>query len=244
MSVVPPASPGARTATAADPRTSATAAAPRASARAVDPGRVVVCVLFAFSAFLTAGRGAVVLRGGGSLAASALELSCVVATLAFCLFVLRAYLRRGPAAATDSNPLVWLVAPVATMLPFVIPALPVAAHSSARTAVALVLILAGTAWSVWSVRHLATNLSIVPQARAAVTTGPYRLVRHPLYAGEVLAVTGMAVRGWHWSHAVLVLALLLLQSYRAVREEGLLRREVAGYEAYAARTWRIVPGLV
>jgi protein-S-isoprenylcysteine O-methyltransferase Ste14 len=109
---------------------------------------------------------------------------------------------------------------------------------------ALVLILSGSAWSLWAVRHLSTCLSVVPQARRLVDTGPYRLVRHPLYLGELVAVGGFAVRGGHWLHVVLLLALLALQLYRASREEALLAGQVPGYAGYAARTWRIVPGVV
>ena len=85
---------------------------------------------------------------------------------------------------------------------------------------------------------------MVPQARGLVDTGPYRLVRHPLYLGEIVAVSGFAVRGGHWLHAVVLLALVGLQIYRAGREEVLLARQVPGYAAYVGRTWRIVPGVV
>jgi protein-S-isoprenylcysteine O-methyltransferase Ste14 len=68
-------------------------------------------------------------------------------------------------------------------------------------------------------------------------------VRHPLYLGELVAAAGFAVRGGHWSHGVVVLLLVALPMFRASREEALLGREVSGYTDYAARTWRIVPGL-
>jgi protein-S-isoprenylcysteine O-methyltransferase Ste14 len=92
---------------------------------------------------------------------------------------------------------VLVAAPTATCLPFVLLALPQSPGGTIRSAVALVLIVAGTAWSVGSLRHLSTCLSVVPQARRLVDTGPYRWVRHPLYLGELVAVAGFAVRGAH-----------------------------------------------
>jgi protein-S-isoprenylcysteine O-methyltransferase Ste14 len=190
------------------------------------------------------GRAWGTVRSAGPVAQTALELASSLLTLAFCVLVVAAYLRRGPAAATDRSPTVWLAAPAATCLPLLIPALPTDLGGTGRSLLACLLILAGATWSVWSVRHLSTCLSVVPQARVLIDTGPYRLVRHPLYLGEMVTVTGFAVRGGHWSHAVVVVLLLALQLYRAAREEALLAAQVPGYVAYTARTWRIVPGVV
>ena len=95
-----------------------------------------------------------------------------------------------------------------------------------------------------AVRHLFDVPQHRPAGAGLVDTGPYRLVRHPLYLGELVAVSGFAHhhRGGHWLHAVLLLTLLALQLYRADREEGLLAGPVPGSPDYAARTWRIVPG--
>jgi protein-S-isoprenylcysteine O-methyltransferase Ste14 len=96
---------------------------------------------------------------------------------------------------------------------------------------------------VWALRSLAANLSIVPQARAAVTHGPYRWVRHPLYVGEFVALCGLALHVGRAPAALLVAVEAVLQVYRAYREERLLVLEVPGYREYAARTRRLVPGM-
>jgi protein-S-isoprenylcysteine O-methyltransferase Ste14 len=210
----------------------------------VDVGRVVVVALFVLTMTSATGHAVLLVRDGGPGGQVLLELSSSLLTIAFCALVVAAYLRRGPATATDRSPAAWVAAPLATCLPFVLPALPVTVGGTGRSALAFALVLGGTAWSVWAVRHLATNLSVVPQARGLVDSGPYRLVRHPLYLGEIVAVSGFAVRAGHWSHGLLVVALLALQLYRASREERLLRAVVPGYAGYADRTWRIVPGVV
>jgi protein-S-isoprenylcysteine O-methyltransferase Ste14 len=163
--------------------------------------------------------------------------------LAFCGLVVRAYLRRGRASATDRGVLVWVVAPLATVTPIVVAAVPPATQGVGRDVLVLTLTLAGTAWSVWSLRALATNLSVVPQARAVVTHGPYRWVRHPLYFGEIVALCGLALHVARWFALAVVGLEILLQVYRAQREERLLAGRVPGYADYAARTRRLVPGV-
>jgi len=226
-----------------DPEPSAPFRAP-AAPRRVDLGRVAVVLLFVLSLLSAAGKALVTATSGLPVREVAPGLASCLLTVAFCALVVTAYLRRGDAGATDRSAAVRLAAASATCLPLVIPALPTGRPGEGAALLAFVLIIAGTAWSVWAVRHLSTCLSVVPQARRLVDTGPYRLVRHPLYLGELVAVAGFAVRGGHWLHAVLLLALLALQLYRAGREEGLLAGQVPGYSDYAARTWRIVPGVV
>ncbi len=207
----------------------------------VDVSRVVVVTLFSLSLLTTASRSWHTVRSSGPLLQVGLESAANVLTLAFCALVVVAYLRRGPAGATDRSPVVWLAAPAATCLPLVIPALPTQPGGPSRSLLALALILVGAGWSAWSMRHLSTCLSVVPQARRLIDTGPYRFVRHPLYLGEVVTVIGFAVRGGHWSHGLVVLLLLALQLYRASREEALLAAQVPGYASYIGRTRRIIP---
>ncbi len=72
-------------------------------------------------------------------------------------------------------------------------------------------------------------------------TGSYALVRHPIYGGIVLAAAGYAlVVG---SPLALAGAALLVGFFRlkSGREEAWLRERYPAYEAYAARTKRMIP---
>ncbi|MFI7586097.1 methyltransferase family protein [Spongisporangium articulatum] len=200
-----------------------------------DLGRVVVVALFGLSTAAAVVRAVRALTRLDAGPQAALELAAAGLSIAFCTLVVRAYLGRSTASATDRGLGAWLAAPLTTCLPFLSPLLPSTVGSWQRSAVAFVLILVGTAWSVWAVRHLSTSLSVLPQARRLVDTGPYRWTRHPLYVGEVVAVTGFGVRAGHISHLMVVVGLVALQLYRAHREERLLAARLPGYAEYATR---------
>lgn len=77
-----------------------------------------------------------------------------------------------------------------------------------------------------------------------VDTGPYSLVRHPMYAGAIPFFVGTALLlGSWWGLAVTPLLAVLL-AVRALLEERTLAAELPGYRDYAARVqYRLVPGI-
>jgi protein-S-isoprenylcysteine O-methyltransferase Ste14 len=75
-----------------------------------------------------------------------------------------------------------------------------------------------------------------------VDAGPYRLVRHPGYAGSLLTWTGFALTSRSLPVAALVAGLLGHAYQRRIgAEETLLRRDLPGYAAYSHRTKKIIP---
>ncbi len=77
-----------------------------------------------------------------------------------------------------------------------------------------------------------------------VTTGPYALVRHPMYAGALLLFIGipLLLGSWYGLAGAFVMMALLLT--RIVMEERTLTNELPGYREYAARVrWRLAPGI-
>ena len=82
----------------------------------------------------------------------------------------------------------------------------------------------------------------LPPGGALATTGPYAVVRHPIYASVLLVATGTALA--HCSAATLCLAvgLALGLGWKLRREEALLARSLgAAWAEYAARVPAIVP---
>jgi protein-S-isoprenylcysteine O-methyltransferase Ste14 len=96
-------------------------------------------------------------------------------------------------------------------------------------------------WLLASVLALGRCFGILPEARGLVTRGPYRLVRHPVYLGELGVCAGLVIGAptiWNIACAALILAA---QIVRMGLEERALEAEFPEYAAYARRTSRIVP---
>jgi protein-S-isoprenylcysteine O-methyltransferase Ste14 len=107
----------------------------------------------------------------------------------------------------------------------------------------LLLIIGGTGLAIYAALVLGRSISILPEARRLVTCGPYALVRHPLYLGEIVATAGMALQYLSvW--ALLLLALVCaFQLQRMNYEQQLLLRVFPQYKDYMARTARLIPGV-
>ena len=119
------------------------------------------------------------------------------------------------------------------------------AGAGIRVMVSDSLLFAGLAFSLASVAVLGRCFGILPDVRGLVVRGPYRLVRHPLYLGELTAAIGIVIGSRHpVAAAGAWLVCLGLQIARKQYEESNLRAQFPAYEDYAARTKRILPGLV
>ena len=68
-----------------------------------------------------------------------------------------------------------------------------------------------------------------------ITDGPYRIVRHPMYAGAILWLLGAPLMLGSWWGVAAVPLIAAALGWRAVGEERMLRRELTGYDDYAKR---------
>jgi len=111
------------------------------------------------------------------------------------------------------------------------------------------LVIAGVALVVRSRAELGSAWSLVPKAdqdTGLVTTGPYRLVRHPIYLGFTLIATGQALAFGSWPALLVVLSgIAPTFAWRARSEEGLLDRTFGDrYALYRKRSKLLIPHVV
>jgi protein-S-isoprenylcysteine O-methyltransferase Ste14 len=107
----------------------------------------------------------------------------------------------------------------------------------------LVLLAAGAAIVLWALWYLRRAFSVVPQARTVVANGPYRYVRHPMYAGNMLTIVGLGLIVSTPSALFLSLICLALQVARARYEDRLLASTFNEYGAYMSRVNAFLPRL-
>ncbi len=118
-------------------------------------------------------------------------------------------------------------------------------HSdTTRAIVGLVLFSLGLGFAIWARIHIGRNWG-VPMSQKddpeLVTSGPYRLVRHPIYSGILVAAVGNAVAlDWQWLIAVALAGVYFV--YSASVEEGMLTKQFPdAYPAYRHATKMLIP---
>ena len=80
------------------------------------------------------------------------------------------------------------------------------------------------------------------RGQTVISTGPYRYVRHPMYASYLIQFVGASLLLGSWVGLLVGLLFTAGAARRAVLEEGMLREELAGYLEYMARVkYRLIP---
>lgn len=167
--------------------------------------------------------------------------------LLFCVIPVFIYIGRPAPRARDGRWLPRVAALTGTLMLLVVGALPQGEllYSVPAAGVGVASALQGVAFAVavYGLLHLRRSLSIIPEARRLVTGGPYRVVRHPLYAAEILAAVAYVGSSPALLRVVVLVPFVLVQLLRARFEERLLTANYPAYGQYAATTRRLLPGV-
>lgn len=113
-----------------------------------------------------------------------------------------------------------------------------------RAGLGLVFLALGLGFAVWARVHIGRNWG-TPMTQKdepeLVTSGPYNLVRHPIYSGILLAGVGTALAlSWMWLIAVILAAIYFIYS-ASVEERYMAARFPDAYPAYKRSTKMLVP---
>jgi protein-S-isoprenylcysteine O-methyltransferase Ste14 len=139
------------------------------------------------------------------------------------------------------------VGPILVTLPSLImsgAALKLAGPASSWVLAASLLFAGGGALTILSLTVLGRCFALLPAVRGVITAGPFRVVRHPAYAGEVAMVAACSIASsrpsFAWPATAIAAALL---GARIIVEERLLA-ELPAYREYMNRVrFRLLPGV-
>jgi protein-S-isoprenylcysteine O-methyltransferase Ste14 len=113
-----------------------------------------------------------------------------------------------------------------------------------RAGIGLVLFALGLGFAIWARMHIGRNWG-TPMTQKnepeLVTSGPYHLVRHPIYSGILVAGVGTAVAlDWQWLTALVLAGIYFLYS-ATVEERYLTEQFPDNYPVYKRSTKMLVP---
>lgn len=135
----------------------------------------------------------------------------------------------------------WLVGLTGSIAPLLITMAPI--HPLVPSYIWYSMVIAGTCWQLSAKVCLGLSFGIVAANRGVKVGGPYRVVRHPMYAGYTMNHIGLLLGMPSLLNATLYAGVLLIQITRMNREEFILMQDRA-YRAYADRVrYRLLPGV-
>jgi protein-S-isoprenylcysteine O-methyltransferase Ste14 len=174
---------------------------------------------------------------------SVIHMAMRLSTIAFLLLLAATVLLRTRPSAKAAGLEPRISALAGTFLMYGVVFFPRRDLSPVAEVVATLLTLIGSAGAVVALSQLGRCFSIMAETRRLVTSGPYRWVRHPLYAAEEIAILGLFMQFASVWTALLLFAQIVFQLRRMHNEEVVLSAHFPEYHAYRRNTARLVPGI-
>jgi protein-S-isoprenylcysteine O-methyltransferase Ste14 len=148
---------------------------------------------------------------------------------------------RRPTDAISVNYRDWMLAAAATFAPLlVVPAEP---SFPLLSDFGLFLLFVGNIWQASAKLMLRRSFGIAPANRGVKVGGPYRYMRHPMYAGYLFVHIGALILMFSWYNLLVYLIGWTAQIRRLLAEERLLSADPRYAEYMTKVRWRLLPGI-
>ncbi|HEU5217381.1 MAG TPA: methyltransferase [Gemmatimonadales bacterium] len=150
---------------------------------------------------------------------------------------------RVPPVRVTTNPLYWVVALVASYYGFLTASFIGSGRPLAPGWLTDGLSVVGVLLDVFARLHLGRNIGFVPAQRRLVLSGPYRVVRHPIYSALFLAEVCVIFENYSARNFALSLVFLGLFVIKSLMEESFLRQDPRYAQYMREVRYRWIPGL-
>lgn len=170
-----------------------------------------------------------------------LDLTHSILTFLFCGLIAALFLMRRAPRASRARPPAMAVALAGTFVMSATATQPNTTQDWRVLALADSLLTGGLAFSIYAAAGLRRCFGLAAEARGVVTSGAYRLVRHPLYLGELVAALGALLPVLAPLPALIFGVFCLCQVMRAMLEERTLAAAFPEYNGYRRRTPALLP---
>jgi protein-S-isoprenylcysteine O-methyltransferase Ste14 len=117
----------------------------------------------------------------------------------------------------------------------------------ANSALGIIIQILGFGLAFWAIGVMQkSKISIAPRPKSNATLvnwGPYRIIRHPMYASIILVTLPIIIAHFDLQRMVFLAFLYANLIAKMLFEERLLKVYFQGYQAYSKTNWRIIPYL-
>jgi len=97
-------------------------------------------------------------------------------------------------------------------------------------------------WSLWVMRISKIRILPMPHLEAQlITSGPYRLLRHPMYTAVLLFTAGLSIEHLNWERGIIWIILLIVLIIKLHWEEQMLIQRFPQYQDYQLHSYKLIP---
>jgi protein-S-isoprenylcysteine O-methyltransferase Ste14 len=153
------------------------------------------------------------------------------------------FIVRGPVKAGAEGLFPRVIAIAGTWMMPVAVSLPIRWHADWYLGISAIVLIVLTLTVGWAMYTLRRSFSIFAEARALIRSGPYAIVRHPLYATYSAMYLVILISRFSLLAVTVTLVGISCEIWRSRYEEEILRKSFPEYDEYAATTPAFIPGL-